>query len=73
MGCSQTRYSELSICIFTTIGSRTSYDCGIRVSSISHGKAAQQPRHTNARIMAALASLPPCCLAVRPLGTWRHR
>eukprot|EP00965_Chrysotila_dentata_P184932 6105016-Pleurochrysis_carterae.AAC.1 len=50
------RCFELSMCIFIAIGSSTSYDCCIRVPSISHGKAARQPRHTNATVMAALAS-----------------
>eukprot|EP00965_Chrysotila_dentata_P110547 3652575-Pleurochrysis_carterae.AAC.3 len=53
------------------MGLPTSFDCGMRVPSkpISHGEAAQQPRHTNATVMAVLASVPPCRLAVRPLGT----
>eukprot|EP00965_Chrysotila_dentata_P143290 4734452-Pleurochrysis_carterae.AAC.2 len=38
------------------------------VPSITHGEAAQQPRQTNATVMTAVASLPPCRLAVWPLG-----
>eukprot|EP00965_Chrysotila_dentata_P210116 6185696-Pleurochrysis_carterae.AAC.6 len=62
------RCFESSMYILISIGLPTSYDCGKRVPSLSHGEAAQQPRHTNATRMAALARVLPCRLAVRPLG-----